>query len=243
MSFEKIIGRISSIAAFVVVYLLASGIYLSSKGFQMGPDGSITLVKSAYAIDKDAVGKKISTDVLIPWGRSVGKDSAKVTIYEYSSYGCTHCAHFQLKTLPEIQKEFIDTGLVRLVFNDFPLEQRSMQASLLAHCFEGAKFFKVSDLLFEKQREWSLAAKPEEMFKKYGYLNGLTEETFDKCMKDKETAQEIMNGRQFAITHLGISGTPSFVISSEKGREVVYGAPDYDALAALIKKYLPEDKK
>lgn len=243
MSFEKIIGRISSIAAFVVVYLLASGIYLSSKGFQMGPDGSITLVKSAYAIDKDSAPKKISKDILIPWGRSMGSDKAKVTIYEYSSYGCSHCAHFQLKTLPEIQKNFIDTGLVRLVFNDFPLEQRSMQASMLTHCFEGEKYFKVSDLLFEKQREWGFASKPDDVFKKYAYLNGLSEEAFDKCMKDKEKAQEIMDGRQFAITHLGISGTPSFVISSAKGREVIYGAPDYDTMAALINKYLPEDKK
>lgn len=242
MSFEKIIGRISSIAAFVVVYLLASGVYLSSKGFVM-KDGRIELVKSAYAIDKDAVGKKISTDLLIPWGRSIGNDDAKVTIYEYSSFGCYHCAHFQLKTLPEIQKEFIDTGIVRLVFNDFPLDQRSMQASMLAHCFKGQKFFRVSDQLFEKQREWGLASKPEEIFKKYAYLNGLSEADYEKCIKDRETAQEIMDGRQFAISHLGISGTPSFVISSAKGREVLYGAPDYDTLAALINKYLPEDKK
>lgn len=242
MSFEKIIGRISSIAAFVVVYLLASVVYLSYKGFVM-KDGRIELVKSAYAIDKDAVGKKISTDLLIPWGRSIGNDDAKVTIYEYSSFGCYHCAHFQLKTLPEIQKEFIDTGIVRLVFNDFPLDQRSMQASMLAHCFKGQKFFRVSDQLFEKQREWGLASKPEEIFKKYAYLNGLSEADYEKCIKDRETAQEIMDGRQFAISHLGISGTPSFVISSAKGREVLYGAPDYDTLAALINKYLPEDKK
>ena len=243
MNFEEIIKRISSIAAFIVVFLLAAGIYLSSKGFVMGPDGSISLVKNAYAVEKTSAEHKIATDILIPWGKSLGSNKAKVTIYEYSSYGCTHCAHFQLKTLPEIQKNFIDPGLVRLVFNDFPLEQRSMQASLLAHCFKGQKFFRVSDLLFEKQREWGFASKPEEVFKKYAYLNGLSEEDFNKCMKDKELAQEIMDGRQFAAKNLGISGTPSFVISSAKGREVIYGAPDYDTLAALINKYLPEDKK
>ncbi len=243
MKFENFIKRISAVAAAVVVFLLASGIYLSSKGFVMNPDGSIVLMKSANAAERTASDNKISADILIPWGRSMGSDDAKVTLYEYSSYGCTHCAHFQLKTLPELQKNYIDKGLVRLVFNDFPLDQRSMKASLLAHCFKGQKFFRVSDQLFEKQREWGLSSKPDELFKKYAYLNGLNEEEFEKCMNNKALAQEIMEGRQFAVANLGISGTPSFVISSTKGREVIYGAPDYETLVGLINKYLPQDKK
>lgn len=245
MKFEKFIRRISSVAASIVVFLLAAGFYLSSKGFVMNPDGSIVLVKSAYALDnvQKVKDNKISSDIVIPWGRSIGSDKAKVTIYEYSSYGCGHCAHFQIETLPLIKKNFIDTGLVRLVFNDFPLEQRSMQASLLVHCFKDDKFFEMSEFIFSKQREWGRSPNPEALFKKYAYLNGLNEDDVAACLKNKELAQEILEGRQFAAAHLGISGTPSFIVSSAKGREVLYGAPDYNTLAALINTYLPDDKK
>ena len=243
MRLENFIKKCSSIAAGIVVFLLAFGIYMSLKGYVMNPDGSITLVQNAQASDKVGTDGKIAPNLLIPWGPQLGSNKAQVTIYEFSSFACYHCAQFQLKTLPKLQEKYIDKGLVRLIFDDFPLDKNSMQASLLAHCFSVNKFFRVADMLYEKQREWSSVSNPKDLFLKYAYLNGLRQEDAEKCLSDKEKAEEIMQIRQFGIANLGISGTPSFVISSVKGREIIYGAPNYETFDALIQKYLPEDKK
>lgn len=243
MKFENFIKKCSAIAAGLVVFFMAFGMYMSLKGYVMNPDGSIVLINNAQASEKVSADGKIAPNLLIPWGPQLGSNKAKVTIYEFSSFGCYHCAQFQLKTLPKLQENYINKGLVRLIFDDFPLDKNSMQASLLAHCFSGNKFFRVADMLFEKQREWGSTSNPKEVFLKYAYLNGLKQEDAEKCLADKAKAEEIMEIRQFGIANLGISGTPSFVISSVKGREVIYGAPDYETFEALIKKYMPEDKK
>ena len=243
MRLENFIKKCSSIAAGIVVFLLAFGIYMSLKGYVMNPDGSITLVQNAQASDKVGTDGKIAPNLLIPWGPQLGSNKAQVTIYEFSSFACYHCAQFQLKTLPKLQEKYIDKGLVRLSFDDVPLDTNSMQASLRAHCFSGNKFFRVADMLYEKQREWSSVSNPKDLFLKYAYLNGLRQEDAEKCLSDKEKAEEIMQIRQFGIANLGISGTTSFVISSVKGREIIYGAPNYETFDALIQKYLPEDKK
>lgn len=243
MKLENFIKKCSSIAAGLVVFFLAFGFYMSLKGYVMNPDGSIVLVNEAQASEKVGADGKIAPNLLIPWGPQLGSNSAKVTIYEFSSFGCYHCAQFQLKTLPKIQENYINKGLVRLVFDDFPLDKNSMQASLLAHCFSGNKFFRVADMLFEKQNEWGRSSKPKEIFLKYAYLNGLRAEDAEKCLTDKEKAEEIMAVRQFGIANLGISGTPTFVISSTKGREIIFGAPNYETFDALIQKYMLDDKK
>lgn len=240
MKFESFIRKISSIAAAVVVFLLASGIYLSSKGFVLNPDGSISLVKNVYAAERTTQNNQIDKNVVLPEGRSLGEKNAPVTLYEFSSYGCFHCAHFQLQTLPKIKEEFIDNGQLRLVFADFPLDGKSMQASLMSHCFKGLKYFRFSDLLFEKQREWSMSSKTADLLKKYAYLNGLDEDKAQACLDNKAMAQEIMEKRQYAVNHLGISGTPSFVVSGSQGREILYGAPDYETLKGIIEKNLPQ---
>lgn len=239
MKFDNLIKRISAIAAAIIVFLLASGMYLSFKGFVMNPDGSITLMKNAYAAEKTVADNQLDKNVILPEGISLGEAGAPVTIYDFSSYGCFHCAHFHLQTLPLIQKDFIDKGQVRVVFIDFPLDGKSMQASLMSHCFKGSKYLRFADLLFEKQREWSMSSKTADLMKKYAYLNGLSDEKAQKCLEDKVMAQEIMEKRQYAINHLGISGTPSFVVSGSQGRQILYGAPDYQVLKGIIEKNLP----
>lgn len=242
MKLENFIKKCSSLIAGLVVFFLAFGMYMSFKGYVLNPDGSIVLIKDAQAAEKVGADGKVDPYLLIPWGPQLGSNDAKVTIYEFSSFGCYHCAQFQLKTLPKIQENYINKGLVRLIFDDFPLDKNSMQASLLAHCFSGNKFFRVADMLFEKQHEWGRESNPKELFLEYAHLNGLRKEDAEKCLMDKEMADEIMDVRQFGIANLGISGTPSFVISSVKGREIIFGAPDYKTFEALIQKYMPEDK-
>ena len=207
----------------------------------MSPDGSITLVRNANAAETKQLTHPVKKDIILPEGKSLGEKNAPVTIYEFSSFGCYHCADFHLKTLPRLQEEYISKGKVRIFFNDFPLEGKSMQAALISHCFNNNKYFRFLNTLFEKQREWGLSSHTEDLLKKYAYLNGLSEEEATKCLQNKELAQEIINNRQYAISNLGISGTPSFVISSAQNREIMYGAPNYDTLKSLIDKNLPTE--
>ena len=94
MKFESVIRKISSWAAAVIIYLVALSLYLGAKGFALGPDNRPVLVKSAQAaVSRDMAAKNlIPTNLVLPQGRSLGKNSAPVTIYEFSSLGCSHCA-------------------------------------------------------------------------------------------------------------------------------------------------------
>lgn len=151
MKFEDIVRTISSWVAGVAVFLIASGIYLSSKGFVMGAGRVVpVLMKTAQAGEKEVKNKQQRR---FADGACDGPGLCAVAIYEFSSYGCFHCADFHLKTLPEIKKNYIDKGLVRLVFIPFPLEAKSMQAAMMAECIGKDKYFAFVDLLFKKQRE------------------------------------------------------------------------------------------
>lgn len=85
-----------------------------------------------------------------------------------------------------------------------------------------------------------MSSKTADLLKKYAYLNGLDEDKAQACLDNKAMAQEIMEKRQYAVNHLGISGTPSFVVSGSQGREILYGAPDYETLKGIIEKNLPQ---
>lgn len=237
MKFDVLIKRISAFVAASVVFLLAAGTYLAAKGFEM-IDGQLILVKTANAAENNNEPATVGSNVVLPEGKTFGDKNAPVSIYEFSSFGCSHCADFHLNTLPKIKKEFVERGKVKIIFNDFPLDQKSMQASLISHCFNNNKYFVFLDTLFEKQREWGLSLNTADVLKKYAYLNGVSEEDADKCLKNKEKAQEIFDNRQYAAKHLKISGTPSFIVSGAGSREILYGAPSYDYLKNLIEKKL-----
>ena len=127
MTFERIIRSLSSFVAAVVVFFLAGGVYLSSKGFEVQDDGRIVLVKHAYAQENVAVDKvKLPDNIVLPQEHSEGDDNAPVTLYEYSSFGCSHCADFHLTVLPKLKEKFVKKGLLRIVFVPFPLEEKSI---------------------------------------------------------------------------------------------------------------------
>lgn len=244
MKFENFIKKLSAAAASIVVFLLAAGMYLSFKGFVLNEDGSITLVKKANAAEQpigdiDSIGKKLPQNLIIPYGKVLGTEKAPVALYEYSSFGCFHCANFHLNILPKIKKEFVDTGKVKVIFIDFPLEQKSLQASLASHCFRGKKYFDYLKILFEKQHEWGTSSQTVPLLKKYAEQLGVSGEEIENCLNDKKQLQEIMDNRQYAIKHLEISGTPSFVVSSLKDRRIIYGAPNFETMKAVLEKNIP----
>ena len=238
MKFEETIKKISAIVASFVVFFFAASIYLSAKGFIMH-NGQIVLTNSADARtikeDLSTGNSKKNLDAFVPpKGNILGDEKAPVTMYEYSSLGCSHCADFHLSALPKIKKELIDTGKLNFVFADFPLDRNSLRASMLARCMPKDKYFDFLNLLFKKQRDWHPLKKPQKILLEYAALNGLSKEDALKCMKSDTAAKDLDDIRQQAFTYLGLEGTPSFLLVHKDSKQLFHGAPSYGEIKEFI---------
>lgn len=240
--FEKIIKNLSATIAAVVVFFIVGGMYLSGKGFVMQDNGEIVLVPSAVAQEGTGVSQLpvIPDNLVLPGEHSLGKEDAPVVLYEYSSFGCSHCADFHLQVLPKIKKEYIDKGLVKLVFVPFPIDKASMDGALLAECAAEDKYFDFIDILFKKQRAWKLSRDSQKVLKQFATLSGVAADQADACLRNDDTAREILSNRQNARSLLGIQGTPSFVISVGGKNELISGYRLYDDFKAIIDAKMPE---
>ncbi len=250
MKFENTIKKLSAFVASFFLFFLCAGMYLQLKGFIMTPDGKIVLVNPAQAQqttegeENIPVPGEISTkvdpqvNIILPKGHVLGDEKAPITIYEYSSFGCFHCADFHLDTLPQLEKNFIKTGKVKLIFASFPLDKKSMQAAMISTCIPQENYHDFLNTIFKNQREWGLSLRSDKLLSEYASLNGITKEKALECMKDDKIAKEIVEGRQEAIEKLKIQGTPAFLIVSDEGNEVIHGAPSYQALKNLLEKRL-----
>lgn len=236
--FEKVIKITSRVLAAIVMFLLVDGFYLSQKGFQL-MDGQIVLVKSVQAAEKEKpVIDMKNFQVESPY--VLGNDDAPITIYEFSSLGCSHCSDFHLGMLPRLKADFIDSGKVKLIFVDFPIDKRSMQAAMLARCMPSEKAFDFLSLLFKKQLSWGLSFKSEKLLAGYAEVEGLSADKAKACMKDEAVSSEIMYGRQQAMEKLNIQATPSFWVRYPDDDELITGVPDYEKLSASLKKKLED---
>lgn len=238
MKFEQIIKRVSSLVAGVLVFLLAGGFYLQSKGFVPDQEQGFVLARQANAAEPVKQAKSIPLNYAFPNNHVLGKADAPVTLYEYSSFGCFHCADFHLLVLPELKKEFVDKGLMKVVFVPLPLDKNSMDAALLAECVEKDKYFGFIDVLFKKQRDWGMAFNPQKVLLQYAALSGVGNEQAKGCLKNDATAERILKDRQAGLSDLGISGTPSFVVSSKKKNQLVEGFKSFEEFSEIINTHL-----
>lgn len=241
MKIERIIKNLSFTVAAIVVFLLTGGMYLSGKGFVMQDDGQIILMNHANAQDNVPPTAPIIPDnTVLPTNHVIGSSDAPITLYEYSSFGCSHCADFHLQILPKLQSEFIDKGLLRISFIPLPADKSSMDAALLAECVPSDKYFEFIEMLFKKQRRWGLNRDPQKVLKQYAVLYGVPENKTDSCLHNDDNAREIISNRQNAISTLGIRGTPSFVISWNGHNELISGLKPYNTLKDIIESKLEE---
>lgn len=162
--------------------------------------------------------------------RVLGNASAPVTIIEYSSMTCPHCAAFHTETLPKIKADYIDTGLVKLDFRDFPLEPRAAAAAMLARCVDPSRYFAFVDLLYRDQRAWATASDPIAELKLRSRLANLSDKDVDACLADKQLLQMLQDERDKAVAQYKIESTPSFLI----GDRTVNGAAPYETFKQAI---------
>jgi protein-disulfide isomerase len=162
--------------------------------------------------------------------RALGDPNAPVTIVEYASLTCPHCADFHEEVLPELKERYIATGKVRMVYRDFPLDQRALAAAVLAHCAGPERYFGFLDVLFETQESWARADDYLGALKRLGKLGGLTDGQMDACFADQQLADRILQTRIEAQNQHDISSTPSFVIDGK----TYPGARDIEEFGKLI---------
>jgi protein-disulfide isomerase len=175
----------------------------------------------------------------------LGKADAPLTIIEYASMTCPHCAHFSEETMPRIKSEFIDKGLVRFVFRPFPLDGLAARASLLAQCTTGDGYFSMIDVLFRSQNEWARATDPLAALKQIGRTAGMSQADIDRCVADQAALDRIVAGIKEAEAKFGVDSTPSFLINGKKYTNMPFD--DYQEEGAtkpgfgtVIKELLPK---
>jgi len=162
-----------------------------------------------------------------------GDPKAKVTVIEYASLTCPHCAHFATQEYPLLKKEYIDTGKIKFVYRDFPLDGLGTGAALLARCAPNDRGKVMIELMFQHQNAWVSAERPLDVLRGYAQLAGMDNAAVDDCLKNEAILKEIQDVREKASTLYKVQATPSFFV----GEELVEGN-SYEALKKAIDRQL-----
>ncbi|WP_186400766.1 DsbA family protein [Stappia sp. P2PMeth1] len=164
----------------------------------------------------------------------LGSEDAPLTIVEYSSMTCGHCANFHKNTYPHLKKEYLDTGKARLVFREFPLDPVASAAFMLARAVPEEKYFDVIEFMFAEQRAWAFTQDPYNALLNFAKQIGFTQETFEKTLTDQALLDAINATRDRASSQFGVNSTPTFFFNGNK----VSGAISPDELDKQAAKYL-----
>lgn len=164
--------------------------------------------------------------------RILGDPKAPVTIYDYSSMTCPHCAHFHATVLPELKTKYIDTGKVKLVFRDFPLDGAALLASAMARCLPEERYFPMIDVLFKQQRSWAMDGDIKRALSQFGKLAGLQQSAVDACWANNEVINGIIQMRKVGETEFKVDSTPTFFINGPDKK--IGGAQPVEVFAKLI---------
>mgnify|MGYP001449374674 FL=1 len=168
----------------------------------------------------------------------IGDDNAPVTIIEYASLSCSHCAEFHMETLPKLLEEYIDKGLAKIVFRDFPLNYPALMGSMVLRCVPQDIRYEYQEALYDLQSKWVFrdTAKTKQELYKIMQSGGMKKEEFDKCIENVDLENEILVGLMNAQEEFNIKSTPSFIINGE----VVGGNKSIKVFRQIIDKSLSE---
>jgi protein-disulfide isomerase len=160
-----------------------------------------------------------------------GDVNAPIEIIEYASYTCPHCAAFHANVYPLLKADYIDTGKVKFIYREVYFDRFGLWGSMIARCAGEGRFFAVSNLIYEKQREWTASGDPAiviEELRKLAKTAGLNDETLDACMSDADQAQALVGWYQANAERDSVSSTPSFLIDGENFSNMAY--PDFQKI-------------
>ncbi len=164
---------------------------------------------------------------------SLGDPNAPIVIVEYASMTCPHCAHFAETTFPELKRKYIDTGKVRYIFREFPLDALAAAGALLGRCAGKDKYYPMIDTLFRQQRDWVMQSPLEHLFG-IARQAGFTQQTFNECLANQQLTTAIEQVRDRGVK-FGVNSTPTFFINGKR----VSGALSFQELEKQLAPYLP----
>ena len=167
--------------------------------------------------------------------RVLGDPDAPVTIIEYSSLTCPHCAAFHTGTLPAIKERFIETGQAKIVYRDFPLDQNALNAAVIAHCAGDGRYFAFLEAMFASQERWARSSNPTESLLQLAGLGGMPREQAEACLADDAMLDAVLQMRLDGQAEYSVSSTPTFIINGE----TVSGNRSVDEFATVIESALP----
>jgi protein-disulfide isomerase len=193
----------------VVAVAVAAGVYYLRGGFD----------RHERVADKDKVDPTVS-ELMVPGPlpeMMLGSADAPNTIVEYASMTCPHCAQFQTTVLPELKTKYIDTGKVRYILREFPLDNLAVAAFMLARCAGGDRYFPMVDALFATQATWAVpGADGKDKLLLIARQAGLSKEQFDKCLADKDLFNKIVQVRSRGNETFQVDSTPTFFVNGKR---------------------------
>jgi len=168
----------------------------------------------------------------------IGDKDAPITIIEYASMSCSHCASFHKNTLPDIKKEYIDTGKVRMVFRDYPFNYPALLGSMMMRCISSDVRYDYMNALYQLQNSW--VNKDPKISKKELYKimqsGGMTKDEFNACYSNLDNENLILEGVMAAQKDLNIKSTPSFIVNGN----LIEGNKSIKEFRQIIDKILSE---
>jgi protein-disulfide isomerase len=171
-----------------------------------------------------------------PGDRILGKADAPITIIEYASLTCPHCAHFDVDVLPKLKEKWIDTGKAKLVLRDFPLDEPALRAAMVARCAPPERFYPLVDTFFAQQEQWATTRDYRAALEKLAKLGGISNKEFAACISDKKLEDQVAQSRLTASQQLGVDATPTFFINGKK----FDGAPTVEAFDQALSGAAPK---
>ena len=166
-----------------------------------------------------------------PGDHVMGAANAPITMIEYASLTCPHCAHFNTTVLPDIEKKWVATGKVKLIYRDFPLDQIATKAAQLAECAGNDKYYAVLDMIFRGQGSWAVAQDPIAELSKSLRIAGMGDNEVKACLANDTVATSVINDYRGGET-LGVNSTPTLFVNGEQFK----GARSFEEFDALFTK-------
>ncbi|WP_424943491.1 DsbA family protein [Aliiroseovarius crassostreae] len=203
-------NRILPMIAVAAVAALGGAFYMSQN------QGSVPGVSLAVAQDADVVPAK---DMVL------GDENAPVTVIEYASYTCPHCANWHEDSFKQLKKDYIDTGKVKFIHREVYFDRFGLWAGMIARCGGDERYFGLNDMIYSGQKEWIGEGDPAtilENLRKIGRTAGMTNEEMEVCLTDESFAQSLVAAYQQNATADEIRATPTFVINGEKLSNMSY---------------------
>jgi protein-disulfide isomerase len=195
---------------------------------------SAALCFAGSAIAQSAIAVDVAKPVSLP-DVAIGSANAPVTITEYSSMSCPHCAAFGQNVFPMLRSKYIDTGKVRFVFREFPLDIKAAAASMLARCIgkgDSEKYLGAVETLFKQQER--LMAQTRDTLIYVGRLHGMSAQEVETCEKDQALLDKLAADQQYALRELKVTSTPTFFLNGAR----LQGSMSFEELEERIKQLL-----